>query len=105
MEPPSRLHHRQSDLDFAIDHPNRIGWDVDHGREGERLPGLQIEVRSMPGTLNFHPYDFTFSHRPVVVRAHVGDGEVAAGDVEDGDNLAIDVEQLPLAVAQFVDPG
>src|SRR3972149_4797573 len=91
MGPASRLLDRQPDLDLPVEHPNRIGRDVDHGWQGQRLPGLQIEARPMSWTLDLCPFDFTFGDRTVVVRAHVGDGEVAPGDVEDGDDFAVDI--------------
>jgi hypothetical protein len=74
-------------------------------RGRQRLAGLYVESRTVPGTDDFMSLDAAAGQGFVVVGAHVFDGVEFAIDIEYGNQRVVDVHHAVVAGGEFVATG
>src|SRR5574341_2197257 len=87
---------------LVVFHFHRIGRDADNRGEGKHVAVPHVEARAVARALDLVTVQVAFSHRAVVVRTNVRDGEVFTRNVEDRQRAPVNFHELARPVRQFV---
>ena len=90
------------DLDVAFRHADAVARDGLLCRRTNDLPCPNVEPRAVPGAGHFVARDLSLGQGAAPMRARVVEREELTLDVEEGDRLALDVDESCLTGLDFV---
>ncbi len=92
-----------ADFNLPIDHPHRVSWNIDDGRQGEHFPAAHIKAGAMPRADDLVAIQIAISQGTIIMRAHVSNGKKSARDVEHDDLDLIDLQEQALPIPNLTD--
>ena len=90
------------DLDVAVRHADAVARDGLLCRRTNDLPCPNVEPRAVPGAGHFVARDLSLGQGAAPMRVRVVEREERAVDIEEGDQLALDIDQSRLTCLDFV---